>query len=671
MRNFTTIVFSAVAALLLTGVQTLAQIPASVFLTAGQSNADGREYVNKLPYYLRNGYRHLKFANVTMSSKGSFGERTFTDPKGRFAFCDVTNYFIEQAEQRDFYAIKCAYGGTAIDTAATYAHLPVWCADSTWIAGNNAYRGDINTGKSLTKSLTEGFDDCVDVTLGKLSEGYDVKAIMWHQGESDRSKGGHYYQNFKDMINYMRNAIHEKTGKEKDKTLPFIFGTISRNSKQFSTAVDEAQKRVAKELPNVYYIDMSQAGLRSDALHFDSTWTEYLGKMMYNQLVELKLVNGEKLNVVFPGEPSPTDTIAVDVERSWDFSKAWSDESVAKLTAEGSRWESKGSMGYRYNSAMKELQELATADGYVFPETKGLYYQSSTGNRIYINPGRNLCFYADNLLLTLPKVAPGQTVTIVTASAKGERGLTTDSGDSLELISGGVKSTGKVTNRWKVKESLDGPVDLTFHSNGGAIYVYSIEVTSPPSVQILVGADQKVMFSSPKACEVKSHDELIKAYVAVGYDKANDMVVLEQVDTIPARTGVIVIGEESLVEAKVVDTDKSYPDNLFQAVSADTVLVPATSSAEVIYELKTVDGSVDFHKMVSSTALSANSAYLRLPLDAGAGDIVYTEKKNFSGVDLVEDSRTQSGGWFTVEGKEVKKPGKGVFVRNGQKYLFK
>ena len=148
----------------------IAQTP--VFLTAGQSNADGREYVSKLPEYMKAGYKHLKFANVTSSSYGTFGERTFENISGRYSFCDVTHYFIDQSVNTDFYGIKCAYGGTAIDTAATYAHLPVWCADATWIAANNTYRGDIKTGKSLTKSLTEGFADCVDNTLSKLEGGY-------------------------------------------------------------------------------------------------------------------------------------------------------------------------------------------------------------------------------------------------------------------------------------------------------------------------------------------------------------------------------------------------------------------------------------------------------------------------------------------------------------------
>lgn len=285
-----------VAAIVLS-VIALAQKPAAVYITAGQSNADGREKVSRLPHYLKGGYRWLNYANVTNTGGGRFGGFVFGE---RFAFCDVTNHFIEQAVHTDFYAIKCAYGGTAIDTAATAGRLPVWCSDSVWLSRNKAYRGDINEGRSLTKALTEGFAECVDTTLAKLPQGFDVKAIMWHQGESDRSQAAHYYKNFKDMINYMRSAIYAKTGCAKDKTLPFIFGTVSHRSRQYSRGVEKAQLKVAAELPNVYYIDMSDAGLMADGLHFDSAWTEYLGKMMYNKLVELRLVDGAMIKVDKP-----------------------------------------------------------------------------------------------------------------------------------------------------------------------------------------------------------------------------------------------------------------------------------------------------------------------------------------------------------------------------------
>ena len=659
----------AAAVMALGGVTLSAQKPAAVYITAGQSNADGREYVNKLPYYLRGGYKYLNYTNVTSSSDGTFGEMKFDK---RFAFCDITNYFIEQALQTDFYAIKCAYGGTAIDTAATYSHLPVWCADEEWISRNNAYRGDINTGKSLTKALTEGFGDCVDVTLSKLPQGYDVKAIMWHQGESDRSKAGHYYENFKDMITYMRNAVYAKTGKEKDKTLPFIFGTVSHNSKQYSKGVEEAQLKVAAELPNVYDIDMSDAGLRSDALHFDSAWTEYLGKQMYNKLVELKLVDGDKIEVQKPHIPSAGDTLQVEAERLWDFTKAWADESVAKIESD-EKWPMFQKLGYRYASSMPADQELAASDGYVFPETKGLFFKCSTGNRIIVNPGKNICLYADNLYMKVPKVSPGQTITIVTESAKGERGLTTDSEEYLELVSGGTKATGRVTNVWRVKPSLTEPVDLTFHSDGGAVYVYSVQVASP-YVQLLVGADGVVTFSSDRACSVKPFASMIKAYVATSYDAENDVLSLRQVDTIPANTGVMVVGEECLVGAPEVSGAVPAVESLLVPVVAEAQVSPKEMAGGEVcnnFVLQTVGGKSAFHKLTASTTLSGQ-AYLRLPASETSGVSVVTPAFGpATGIASLLPGGMRPGVWYTVDGRAVSKPSRGLYICDGRKYLFK
>lgn len=271
---------------------------ASVFITAGQSNAEGRASANDRPDYLKVDpcYRHLRYAFVRTEQTGLFGTFTFGD---RFAFCDVTNYLIDKSMKRDFYAVKCTYGGTAITPGATEPGKPIWYADADWLKENRAHSSK-GGGQSLTLALTEGFAKCADSTLSRLPGGYDVKAIMWHQGESDRSKADDYYRNFKEMITFMRQQVYEVTGRKKDKKLPFIFGTVSHASRQYNPVVEAAQLRVAKELPNVYAIDLSDAGLLSDGLHFDAAWTEYVGKLMFNKLVELKLVKAKKVEALKP-----------------------------------------------------------------------------------------------------------------------------------------------------------------------------------------------------------------------------------------------------------------------------------------------------------------------------------------------------------------------------------
>ena len=480
--------FLTLAVTLLSVATTTAQ--KSVFIYAGQSNADGREYVSNLPEYMKQGsspyspYRHLKWASICGTpSKKEFGTRQMATGE-RYAFCDVTNYWIDQASTQAFYAVKCAYGGTAIAPGVTAAKLPIWYADAEWMKTHYAYKGDDITKEeyanynSLTKNLTEGLASLIDGTLAQVEGGYKVRAIMWHQGESDRNASASYYVNFKTMIAYMRQAIYEVTGDEADLQLPFIFGTICHQSTQYNSTVEKAQLQVAKDVPNVYYIDMSDVTLRSDNLHFDGPATEYLGKMMYNQLVELQLVEGEKVEATKPKPDSNTD-IEVETERQWDFTKPWSSESVAKIVADD-KWVELSKWGYRYSGSWTTATELQTSTGYKFPETEGLFFRADA-NRATIDPGNNIGLYAGGIYLIIPKVKPGQYITIeaATANSSKERGITYDTmcEQYLDCIQGGTASYQRQKNVWWYRDTFTEPQDMTFCVIGGGIYIYKIMVS--------------------------------------------------------------------------------------------------------------------------------------------------------------------------------------------------
>ena len=140
------------------------------------------------------------------------------------------------------------------------------------------------TGVFLTKKVKQ---DVIDNTLAKLKNGYRIDAFLWHQGESDRAYGDKYYENLKAVVAYVRNHLSEKTGEDYSK-LPFIFGTVAKKNKQYGSEVEEAMKRLAKEDKNAYLIDMSDAELMGDRLHFNQNSAEYLGKQMYEQIKKLR-----------------------------------------------------------------------------------------------------------------------------------------------------------------------------------------------------------------------------------------------------------------------------------------------------------------------------------------------------------------------------------------------
>ena len=116
-----------------------------------------------------------------------------------------------------------------------------------------------------------------------------LTAILWHQGESDRKVGEKYYKNLKDVISYIRQYLVKKTGNEKYATLPVIIGGIVHSGKGWSNQVGLAQIRLANEDKNIHLVDVHDATLRSDNMHFDAAGAELLGRKVYNELVNLNL----------------------------------------------------------------------------------------------------------------------------------------------------------------------------------------------------------------------------------------------------------------------------------------------------------------------------------------------------------------------------------------------
>ena len=98
--------------------------------------------------------------------------------------------------------------------------------------------------------------------------------------------GKDYYDNLKAVVTYVRTHLSQKTGKDYSK-LPFIFGTVARSNKSYSSEVEAGMRRLAEEDSNAYLIDMSDAELLNDRLHFNKKSAEHLGREMYKCLAEI------------------------------------------------------------------------------------------------------------------------------------------------------------------------------------------------------------------------------------------------------------------------------------------------------------------------------------------------------------------------------------------------
>ncbi len=265
--------------------------PVSVIITAGQSNTDGRVSNNDLPGYIKkNGYRHClwSYGSDTISGGGRF-ERFWPrvarpDNKERWGYDAVVYYLIDQHAKRDFYVIKESLGGTAIDTACVSNNGMYWNASPGYLAANAAAD---KGGKSLLKAFTENIGACIDHELSRQKGGFEIKAFLWHQGESDKKMAAHYYDNLKAVVAYVRNYLVEKTGDKRYAHLPFICGTFSNESRDRSEEIVSALHRLAEEDSNFHVVDASDLTIQHDRLHFDAQGAEMLGRRVHECLIQV------------------------------------------------------------------------------------------------------------------------------------------------------------------------------------------------------------------------------------------------------------------------------------------------------------------------------------------------------------------------------------------------
>lgn len=312
-----------------------AQTP--VIITCGQSNTDGRVTLENLPSYINYEYCRWAYDDGTHPSTGLFNEfwpySYVAGANDRWGYDAITYYWLDKAWQKPFYVIKESLGGTAIDPSCENSNNRwYWSCNEDWLSTNSA---TIDGGKSLMLSFEKDFLSCLYTTLSKLQDGYDIKAILWHQGESDYMYNGpdNYYNNLTTLISHMRGFLAKATGNDKYLKLPFILGTVSHNSKQYNAKVEQAQLKIASEDGNVYAIDMSKGQL-FDGYHFDATSAVYLGREVYKQLCDIGIADnvfpeyGEDLTslIVNPdfelnlqGALNPSGTVSRGVPYGWNL----------------------------------------------------------------------------------------------------------------------------------------------------------------------------------------------------------------------------------------------------------------------------------------------------------------------------------------------------------------
>ena len=256
-------------------------------------------------------------------------------------------------------------------------------------------------------------------------------------------------------------------------------------------------------------------------------------------------------------------SLSVDAQwrKTWDFSKGFSAETKANLTADTENWTSNRTDANTGETTgwkdKKKMYGTLMANGVEIAELKGLDFLNKglKGGDYLIDPA-TIRLSRVSMGFNLPKLASGQKVTVKAKSANGTdmtRGFTWS--DNLDYIDGPANGIcpgpdGLQTLVWQVKDGFEDSVTVTLSIVGGGVDIESIiiddgdapaveeaknvaYVTRPATLDedmayIMVGsAADRVMLTAIDAAENITLDSLqtYDAVIVSPYVEATDAIV--------------------------------------------------------------------------------------------------------------------------------------------------
>ena len=131
---------------------------------------------------------------------------------------------------------------------------------------------------------THPYDDALARTQTALQSG-SLKAILWHQGESDSNEQS--APEYKDKL----IALIERFRTEfDDPTLPFLIGQLGNFSErpwnEWRHMVDQAHQEVADEIDGVYFIQSTGLTHKGDSVHFSADAMRTFGERYAQTYIE-------------------------------------------------------------------------------------------------------------------------------------------------------------------------------------------------------------------------------------------------------------------------------------------------------------------------------------------------------------------------------------------------
>lgn len=611
-----------------------------VIITAGQSNTDGRGTPATQPDYLRAAVGESGMSHVLWSYGNSTGwnytgglgqfaqfvpaaESSQGTSAGRWAYDAIVYYELAQhiAPAHDIYIIKESAGGSSISPSCTSSGDRHWSVEQAYL-GTAGIVGLQQTasgqaGKALAPALIANARACIE-SLSAANKEADIRCILWHQGESDRSPSSaaaQYEANLRAVIGYIRDSLVAITGKAEYATLPFVMGTVSKHSSLYSATIEKAQYRLAETMTNVYVVDMQDGTMLSDVKHFDAASQELYGRRVYNQICDLGLLSDygitaeNRLPGVSVAQPSFDfgDQQVVSDTTLWDFSSYNTGDTIAKsLVCMNGLY----LRGYTGNHAIVKNKNGAaytnsSPPGFVSPTaTAGMAVNSSTDRCFALNIA-----YPGTIIADVQPSNVSNATRRITLWMNGDTVVSKTLGE-IDAENNGNRTTLQFTS------PVAGVVYLT---SDQAYYVYSIQYLSKPipdGGDDVLGEETAIGAGgwSTLCLDYNYTIANATAYIASAVSEQSvELTPLPANTVIPAKKGVAVraTGATFTIYNATEKVSYDFSANLFFGTTTSTV----QEDGYAYYGIVTQEGQTGFAKAASSLVLPAGKAFLKIEND--------------------------------------------------------
>ena len=330
--------------------------------------------------------------------------------------------------------------------------------------------------------------------------------------------------------------------------------------------------------------------------------------------------------------------------KTWDFTQGYSEETKANLTADTEHWAPNrynGDVVTGWKDAAKMSGELQ-ANGKVIEELRGLVFGTSglsnTGN--YLLDPTSIRMSRGNMVVDLPKLTGGQTVTFIAKSANsGEttRGFVAGvNTDTLQYVSGpadglclgkdnpdpeGIRDAdGYYTLVWKVRDDITDSVRVAIKLVGGGCDIKMIYIDEGDQ-QAQTRAKVGYIFDSANEAYAGNGEDTEYGPIATCLDVLKGRMEYDLV-RIDLSTDVSAVSADSLKGFDVVlvspYADVSAP--IFQAVRQAIAFTPVLNLNPALYEAWGLGSPTASASGKLTVKGKATGSPLFKPADAAQGD---------------------------------------------------